>query len=70
MTDGMVDFCIVIRECLRAEDVISVQAIRKVVIGEVCPIRIQHHVLHTRTASLAPYPESIISSSMPYSFIC
>ena len=36
--DGMVDSSVVVRKLFGAEDMISVQAVREVILGEVCPI--------------------------------
>lgn len=67
-TDGVMDTAVIIGKFLRAENMVSVHAVCEIVIGQVCAVHGQYRIFQSQMIN--SYPESIISSSMPYSFIC
>lgn len=59
--------CIVVCQFLGREKVVSIKSISEVVVRKICTEQGQHSV---STCQNRAYPDSIISSSKPYNFIC
>jgi hypothetical protein len=64
----MVDLSIVFGQRLGGEDMVPIQAACEVFLGQIRAELRQYHMLAQRT--YVAYPDRIISSSIPYSFIC
>lgn len=62
------NFGVVLCQFCVAEEVISIKTIRKVVIRQICPTNYQSE--RSSQHCECYYPERMISSSTPYSFIC
>lgn len=67
--DRMMNARIVVRQCFRVEDMISIQSIREVVFGKIRAVPVIS-LQGLQAYFNGTYPEIMISSSTPYSFMC
>lgn len=68
--DRMVDAGVVIRQFFGVEDMISVDTVGEVIIREIRSVTKRVSCYQPHLTNGSSHPESIISSSIPYSFMC